>query len=60
MINKKDLFEKKIDLNNCQINGGRMAASSNVVSTSTGPGSGCDVNTKVYDDFGNQLSSVTL
>ncbi|TDG35651.1 hypothetical protein EZJ43_11555 [Pedobacter changchengzhani] len=51
MKNSNDLFGKRIDLKNCQINGGRLAYTASACSSITGNRS--DVRTTTYDDHGN-------
>nr|WP_276901815.1 hypothetical protein [Pedobacter kyonggii] len=46
----KDLFEKRIDLKNCQINGGRLAESQATIRTETCSGGCSDVRYTVKDD----------
>ena len=60
MKKKNGLFEKKIDLKNSKINGGRMAASTFSSCTAFSGGSGCsDSSTTVRDDNGNVTSQST-
>jgi hypothetical protein len=59
MKSNKGLFEKKIDLKNCQINGGRLAATFTSCSVYTGT-QGCrDSVTTMTDDKG-VIKSETL
>ncbi len=55
-MKSKKLFEKKIELKNCQINGGRMMDSSKSSSTATSSGDCADVRYSTTDDSGNPIN----
>ncbi|ARS40399.1 hypothetical protein CA265_12325 [Sphingobacteriaceae bacterium GW460-11-11-14-LB5] len=53
------LFEKRIELKNCQINGGRLAESSTVTSTATSGGGCTDTQYVTKNDCGEPISACT-
>lgn len=57
MKNNKSLFEKRIDLSNCQINGGRLATTYHECSSATKSPHCSDTYTTTFDDNGKQTGS---
>lgn len=59
MKTKNSLFEKKIDLNNCQINGGRSGATQDTSRVNTCTDGCSDVRYVTKDDKGTTLQACT-
>lgn len=53
------LFEKRIDLKNCQINGGRLAESNTTTATATTSGNCSDTKYTVKSDTGTTIQTCT-
>ncbi|WP_276088327.1 hypothetical protein [Pedobacter sp. JY14-1] len=57
MKTNKNLFEKRIDLKSCKINGGRLASTHTVCTSATHISNCSDTYTQTRDDNGKTIDS---